>query len=188
MRLFRFKTNPCRPKRGMAAFTLPELSISAALGALILASMSSVFVLMNRSLDATGNYEELDRQSRNALDTMSRDIRQAACLTNFSTTSLTFTNQDGNLLQYNWDGTNLLTYTNGSTGQGGNLLKGCISLNFNIFLHNPSNGTTMTFWPAYASNCSMAKVIVINWICRRTNYTSLTDTESVQTAKVVLRN
>jgi hypothetical protein len=46
----------------------------------------------------------------------------------------------------------------------------------------------MTFWPAYASNCTLAKVIVINWICRRTNYTTLTDSESVQTAKVVLRN
>lgn len=188
MRILRHHSNLDRSKRSMLAFTLPELSVSAALGALIIVSMTSVFVLMNRSLDATGNYEELDRQSRYALDTMSRDIRQASCLTNYATNTISFTNQDGTLLQYNWDGSNFLTYTNGSTQSGGTLLKGCVSLTFNIFLHNPSNGTTMTFWPAYATNCNLAKVIVINWICRRTNYVSLTDTESIQTAKVVMRN
>jgi Tfp pilus assembly protein PilW len=182
-----FSIKPGLLKR-TAAFTLMEMLIATALGTLVLASMGSVFVLMNRGLDAVGNYEELDRQSRNALDTMSRDIRQAACLTNFTTTSLTFTNQDGTLLNYTWDGTNYLTYTNGSVGQGGVLLKGCISLNFNIYLHNPSNGTTMTFYPAGQSNCTQAKVIVINWICKRTNFITLTDSESVQTAKVVLRN
>ena len=187
MRLTHIQNLP-RRRRSRAAWTLMEFAIAAGLGTLILASMSSVFVLMNRGLDAVGNYEELDRQSRTALDLMSRDIRQAASLTNFSSSSLIFTNQDGSLLSYSWDGTNYLTYTNGSTGQGGTLLKGCVSLTFNIFLHNPSNSTTMTFWPAGASNCNLAKVIVIDWICRRTNYVTLSDSESVQTAKVVLRN
>lgn len=177
---------PRRAKRKNSGFTLMEMTIAMSLGLLIMASMGSTFVLMNRSMDAMGNYEELDRQSRYALDTMSRDIRQAACLTNFSSTNLCFTNSDGTTLQYNWDGTNYLTYTNGTSQQGGTLLKGCISLKFDVYTHTPSNGTTMTFWPT--TTPALGKVIIINWICRRTNYTSLTDTESVQTAKVVLRN
>lgn len=187
MRLSHIQNPPSR-RKSLSGWTLMEFAIAAGLGTLIMASMGSVFVLMNRGLDALGNYEELDRQSRNALDVMSRDIRQTACLTNFTSTSLIFTNQDGSLLSYTWDGTNYLTYTNGTTGQGGTLLKGCVSLTFNIFQHNPSNNTTMTFWPCDATNCQLAKVVVIDWICRRTNYATLRDTESVQTAKVVLRN
>jgi hypothetical protein len=46
----------------------------------------------------------------------------------------------------------------------------------------------MIFWPAPVTNLSLAKVVVMDWVCRRTNYTTLTDSESVQTAKVVMRN
>ncbi|HZQ45851.1 MAG TPA: hypothetical protein VFC07_02470, partial [Verrucomicrobiae bacterium] len=103
---------------------------------------------------------------------------------------LQFTNQDGSLLQYKWDTTNSLTYTNASTANGGpfggTLLKGCSYLKFSIFQRNPSNGTTMDFWPAATPD--KAKVILINLVASRTNYTSLTNSESVQTAKVVLRN
>ena len=174
-----------------AAFTLPEMMVSVAMGVLILASVVTVFLFVNRSLDATGNYEELDRQSRNALDLMSQDIRQCGGLTNYTTNTLNFTNQDGSLLQYSWDGSNYLTYTNAATTnagcpRGGRLLKGCAYLKFSVFQRNPVPGTTMTF--TNASSASLVKVIVMDWICRRTNYTSLTDSESVQTAKVVMRN
>jgi type II secretory pathway component PulJ len=177
-----------RSRWSQAAFTLPELYVSSALGTLVLISMSAVFLFMNRSLNGAANYEELNRQSRQALDLMSRDIRQAACLTNFTPTSLTFTNQDGTLLNYTWDGSNYLTYTNGTLGQGGIILSNCLSLKFDIYLHTPVLGTTMTFAPAGATNCMLAKVIVVNWICCRTNYSIQTDSESVQTAKIVLRN
>ena len=90
------------------------------------------------------------------------------------------------MLAYHWDGSNYVTYTNGS--DYGILLSNCISCRFDIYLHTPSNGTTMTFWSAYSSNCPLAKVVVVNWICRRTNYATLMDSESVQTAKIVLRN
>jgi hypothetical protein len=180
-----------RPRR--QGWTLVEMMISVGVGTLLLASVGAVYVFMGRTLDATINYEELDRQSRNALDTMSIDIRQCGGLTNYSTNSLSFTNQDGTLLMYSWDTTNFLSYTNASTTlpgcpRGGTLLKGCAYLKFSIFQRNPSNNTTMTFWPAPAASPSLAKVVVMDWICRRTNYTTLTDSESVQTAKVVMRN
>jgi len=137
------------------------------------------------------DYEELDRQSRNALDLMCQDIRQCGGLTNFTTTSLSFTNQDGSQLRYAWDGSSYLTYTNASTNlagcpRGGTLLKGCGFLKFSIFQRNPISATTMTFTPA--TNAVLTKVVVMDWICRRTNYLTLTDSESVQTAKVVMRN
>lgn len=181
------KTSSRRPGAG---WTLLEMMVSIVAGMLILGSVSTVFIFMNRNLDSTANYEELDRQSRNAIDIMSRDIRQAGGLTNYTTNSLSFTNQDGTLLQYTWDTTNYLTYTNASTANngpyGGKLLKNCTYLDFSIFQRNPSNGTTMDFYPT--TNASLAKVVLINFVCSRSNYTTLKNTESVQTAKVVMRN
>jgi len=170
-----------------------EMMIAVGLGTLILASVSTVYVHLHRTMDATINYEELDRQSRVALDLMSTDIRQCGGLTNFATNALSFTNEDGSLLRYTWDGSNYLTYTNASTTlagcpRGGTLLKGCGFLKFSIFQRNPVAGTTMTFTPCASTNAGLTKVVVMDWVCRRTNYVSLTDSESVQTAKVVMRN
>src|SRR5437879_3477117 len=96
------KTHPA-PLRKHSGWTLIELMLAIGVGTLVLGSVGSVMVFMNRTLDATANYAELDRQSRAALDTMVQDIRQAGALTNFTSTALWFTNQDGNMLKYNWD-------------------------------------------------------------------------------------
>ena len=177
-------------RRRSAGWTLAELMVAVVAGLLMLISACGVYIFMLRNLDSMANYEELDRQSRNAIDIMSRDIRQCGALTNYSTSMLVFTNQDGTLLQYSWDSTNFLTYTNASTANGGpfggTLLKDCTYLDFRVFQRNPSNSTTMDFWPT--TNTALAKVVLINWICTRTNYITLLNSESVQTAKVVMRN
>jgi hypothetical protein len=50
----------------------------------------------------------------------------------------------------------------------------------------------MTFMALPTTNtqaqAALAKVVVMDWICKKTNYLTLTDSESVQTAKVILRN
>jgi hypothetical protein len=172
------------------AWTLPEMMIAVVAGAMILASVGSVYVFMRKTLDATANYEELDRQSRNALDRMTRDIRQCGHLTNYDAQNLYFTNLDGSLLQYTWNTNDqTLTYTNAFTQEGGLLLTNCVSWLATEFIRIPSNGTTMTFFPLTTNDTPQStKVVVLDWICRKTNYTTLTDSESVQTAKIVLRN
>lgn len=178
-------------RRALAAWTLIEMMIAIGISTFVLAALGSTYLFIGRTMDATANYEELDRQSRNAIDMITADIRQCGHLTTFSTNSLSFTNLDGSSLQFSWDGSDLLTYTNASTNlagcpRGGTLLKGCTYLNFSIFQRNPVSGTTMTF--TAATNAALAKVVVMDWTCRRTNYLTLKDTESVQTAKVVMRN
>jgi hypothetical protein len=187
----RLSQPPFRAQPRCGGWTLPELMISAALGLMILGVVVGTYIYMNRTLNGTMNYEEMDRQSRRALDLMSTDIRQCGGLTNYSTNSLYFTNLDGSQLTYIWDTTNTLTYTNASTSlagcpRGGILLSGCRYLSFSVFQRNPIAGTTMTFTPA--TNAALTKVIVMDWICRRTNYITDIDTESVQTTKVVMRN
>ena len=57
--------------------TLVEVMVSVALGSMVLAMAGSLWLFGSRSFAAMGNYTDLDAKSRNALDLMSRDIREA---------------------------------------------------------------------------------------------------------------
>src|SRR5207249_12231790 len=60
--------------RGM---TLVEVMIASALGTMALAAVMAFSFYSARSFAAVGNYVDLDMKSRNALDRMSQEIRQA---------------------------------------------------------------------------------------------------------------
>ncbi len=176
-----------RPRRrSQRAFTLVEMTVATSVSVFVLATLMVSFVVLSRSFSALGNYTDLDRQSRNTLDVMARDIRQAGGLTNWTSTSLSFTNLDGNVLNYSYDpNAQVLSYTNGSARQSSVLLSNCTVLTFNIFQRTPTNGP-ISFYAA--SNAFSAKGIMVSFTCVRTNYLGLTDSESSQTASIVMRN
>jgi hypothetical protein len=168
------------------AFTLVELLIATSISVFVLGTVMVSFVVMGRCFNAVGNYADMDKQSRNALDVMARDIRQTGALTNWTSTNLSFTNMDGGLLSYTYKtNSRVLFYTNGSTGQSGALLKDCTALTFSIFQRTPTNGC-MAFYTA--SNAQSAKGILMSFTCVRTNYATLTDSEAIETASIIMRN
>jgi len=175
-----------RRRRSRRAFTLVELMVATSISVFVLAAVMVSFVVMSRSFNAIGNYADLDKQSRNTLDVMARDIRQTGGLTNWTSTNLAFTNLDGHALIYSYNtNSQVLTYTNGSTGQSGVLLSNCTTLAFSIFQRTPTNGP-ISFYSA--SNAISAKGIMMSFTCTRTSYLGLTDSESSETASVVMRN
>jgi prepilin-type N-terminal cleavage/methylation domain-containing protein len=178
--------------RSISGWTLVEMMVCTVIGSLLLAAGLKTLFFVNRSLDASANYAELDRQSRNALDLITSSIRMTGGLTNYTRTQLWFTNQDGTLLKFTWNtNTGYLVCSNFAPGtiRSNLLLKGCKDLQFNVFKRVPLSNSTMLFEPLLANDSpTLTKVIVMDWICRRTNYATLSDSESVQTAKVVLRN
>ncbi len=173
-------------RRAEQAFTLVELLVASSISAILLTTVMVSFVVMSRTFNAIGNYSDLDRQSRYALDVMGRDIRQTGGLTNWTTTNLTFTNIDGSMLKYTYNtNSRLLKYTNSGTGQSSTLLSNCTALTFTIFQRTPTNGPVCFYT---ASNAISAKGILMSFTCLRTNYLGLTDSESVETASMVIRN
>jgi Tfp pilus assembly protein PilW len=176
-----------RPRRrAQRAFTLGELMVATSISVFVLATVMVSFVVISRSFSALGNYADLDRQSRNTLDVMARDIRQTGGLTNWTSTNLSFTNLDGQALIYSYDpNAQVLSYTNGSTGQSSVLLSNCASVTFSIFQRTPTNGPICF---CVASNAYAAKGIMMSFTCVRTNYLGLTDSESSQTASIIMRN
>ena len=65
------------------------------------------------------------------------------------------------------------------------LLTGCETLNFAIFQRNSTNGT----YDQYPSSNepTNTKLVQVSWVCKRSILGASINSESVQTAKIVIR-
>lgn len=178
------------PDRSGHAFSIPEVLVSIGIGSLVLSAVALLSIYSARSFVGIGNYMDLDRASRQALDLVTRDIRQTMVLTSYATNQLTFTDFDTNVLTFTWNpSTKQLTRTkNGVTRV---LLRGCDYLTFHICQRNPIPGQ-FNFYPATNTagvyTPSLCKLVDVSWRCSRTMLGRTLHTESVQTAKIVMRN
>lgn len=178
-----------RRSPGRSGWSLVELMITVGIASLILMAVMQVSLFTARSFAALGNYADLDRASRAALDQMSREIREGK-IQRVGVYRLAFTNQNGNYFAYRYypetrsvarlagPSPSLITSSN-------LLLQGCDYFHFRVFLRNPTN----QFWfPWEATGQEVnTKLVDLSWKCSR-RVLSQYNTESVQTAKIVLRN
>lgn len=172
----------CSRQSGM---TLLELTVAVAIGSLILVVAGSLSLFTARSFEAMTNYADLDAHSQNALDVLSRDVREAKSVAYYSTNAMVFANPDGSLFAYIYS-PSTKTLTRFDDGRSTVLLTGCDYLKFNISQRNPTNGVGFAFFPT--SNPLTAKLIDVAWKCSRPIYGVSANTETIQTAKIVMRN
>jgi len=166
-----------------AAMTLVEMLVAIAIGMMVMACVGSLLIYTVRSFIALGNYNDLDQASRLALDTLSRDIRQTKGLTSYATNRLVFLDQDGTALEYLWD-PNARTLVKIKGTERKVLLTQCDYLRFGTSQRNPTNG--FDFYPN--GSLMEAKLVDVSWTCSRQIISQKVNTESVQTAKIVIRN
>src|SRR5262249_12399649 len=123
------------------------------------------------------------RASRNALDQMTRDIRNCADLTNFTSSRLIFNYAGSTNLTYNYDQASG-KLTSWKTGNPTNvLLTGITNLVFSIYDNVPLSGGTN----ATTTQVSKAKAIGVAWECAQTTVKRRA-TEDMQQAMIVIRN
>lgn len=136
-----------------------------------------------RSFAGLANYVDLEAQSRNALDRMAQEIRQTQELLSFETNKLVFLDHDGKQLSYiyNADSKTLSRVKEQSATV---LLLECDYLMFDIFQRNPIGGTYDQYSTASPATC---KLVQLTWICSRKILGKTLNTESVQSAKIVIR-
>jgi hypothetical protein len=129
------------------------------------------------------NYVDLENKSRTTLDLISKEIRQTKQLTDFTTHRLTFEDHDGASLTYEYfpETARLLRRKNGQTQV---LLNECNYLKFAIFQRNPIGGSYDQYPTATPETC---KLVQLTWICSRKIFDQEMNTESMQSAKVVIR-
>jgi hypothetical protein len=164
--------------------TLVEMAIAlgiASLGMLIVASLTSYTA---RSFAALANYTDLDRMSRNALDTMSQQIRQTRRLMDGTTNRLVFEDSDGGTLQFFYDSGSRTLRRTKDGGASKLLLSNCDQLSFSMYQRNPVGGTYEVYPTATPATC---KLIQLKWTCSRDLIRASANTESVQSSKIVIR-
>src|SRR5258707_564938 len=119
--------------RRVAGFSLVEYLVSMAVVGVVLMIVVPMVIFAGRSFASLANYADLNATGVNAMDQMTKDIRQAVALTGFVTNQLTFdpgSNQPAIIFTYNPTNRTLIRQ------QGTNskaLLTECDSLNFNIY-------------------------------------------------------
>jgi len=167
--------------------------IATAVGGLVLSAVMAMSLFSARSFAAIGNYVDLDIKSRTALDTMTSDIRQALDLTTpCNSNILTFHLVDistgtTNLLQYTYDPSGK-TLRRSYLGQTTTLLTNCTFMQFSLYQRNPIGGTYDQYPLDNFSQPGLCKLIQLTWVCSRDVLKGrLVNTESVQSAKVVMR-
>src|SRR5438309_9172257 len=170
--------------RRNSAFTLIEVMVASALGLLAMSAVGMLSWFSSRSFAALTNYVALDQTSQLALDKMSREVRQARRLDDYSPTSLTLLDFDNNPLQFVYDA-DARTLVRVSGGQTNTLLTGCDFLQFSKYQHTAISNTFDAYEPAYVTN---TRLIQVTWMCSRKVLGAKVNTESVQSAKIALRN
>jgi Tfp pilus assembly protein PilW len=171
-------------KRSRSAFTLVEFMVALSIGFMALAGTAALSIYTARSFAAMGNYMELDKNSRSALDRMTQLVREADGVISYSQHNILLSYHGTNLsFVYTPDAKTLnLINTNGATER---LLDDCTYFDFQIFQRNSVAGTYDQY-PATLDG-SAAKIVQVSWICTKTLIGSLINSESVQSAKIVIR-
>jgi prepilin-type N-terminal cleavage/methylation domain-containing protein len=180
-----------KPRRACRAFTLPEVSVAIAVSGIILAALLTFTSYAAKSFAAMENYVDLEQKSQNALDVMTSEIRQTICLTNFGTrtlstgqsvtNALTFLDSDNTELSYIFTN-NVLVRNKG--GVDTLLLTNVDYLTFQLYQRNPKYGEWAQFDAGDIATC---KLISVSWVCSRSILGTRINTESVQTAKIIIR-
>ena len=196
-RLIRRAVNPFARVKPASGFTLVETMVAMAAGCLLIGGVVALGMYTARSFNIIGNYVDLDSQSRNAADVLGREIRNASDLIAFSTNNpayLTLQNDTtGQTITITYN-KNTSTLTLAKTGQATQtLLANCDDWTFSLYDRHPDiTATNIAFYAATNSagqlDPNFCKVINMSWKCSRTILGAKLNTESVQTAQIVLRN
>jgi prepilin-type N-terminal cleavage/methylation domain-containing protein len=170
------------------AFTLVELLVAIAIGSVLLVALLLLTFYSARSFAALTNYVDLDNHSRNALDHATREIRQAdRVMAGSDAQTLHLWVSDpvsgvGRQVTYVYDaGEETLTRIDG--GEERILLRECYQF---LFSYHQRNANIQ--WEALpATTVESCKQVRIFWECGRSILGDRANTESVQSARVVLR-
>jgi len=170
-------------RRRGAGFALTEMMVAVGITAILVLVVCSLSMLSGRTFTALFNYVDLDDMNRIAMDTLTSDLRQCNKVTAATTTSLTLEDSDGFTITYTYSSSQH-TLTRNKNSVNRVLLRDCDNLNFSLGQRNAVGGSYDVYPAATAAT---AKVVNIYWVCSRTIFGRKENTESVQTARIVIR-
>ena len=176
--------------RGNWGWTLVEMMFATGIFGIGIAAVMTIFAFSLKGFTAMSNYGILDIENRQAMDTLTRELRQAQAVTGISTNppTLSLLNSSGATVVYSFNPT-AMVMTRSVNGTQSVLLTNCSLLNFLLYQRNPSNAS-YGIYPIASSNWSnTVKVVELTWkTSRGIGGTGRVNSENVQTARIVIRN
>ena len=170
-------------RRTVSGFALAEAMVGMCIVVLILLALFAFSMFSTRSFATMYNYVDLDDANRIAMDTLTRDVRQCQKVIDCTATRLVLEDYNGLTLGYIYDpDARTLSRTNLATSKV--LLKQCDRVLFKIGQRNTTEGGYDVY---AAATPATAKVVNVSWLCSRTLFGRKENTESVQTARIVIR-
>ncbi len=170
-------------RRLTRAFTLAELLVATAIASVLFGSIASLMLYTARSFRGVSHYVDMSAESRLALDRMSGEIRRSRRLIAFTTNSLTL-EFEGRPLVFSYE-PKTRKLQRRYQDVTSTLLTGCQEFQASVYQRNTVAGTFDQYPVATAET---AKIIELSWICSRNIIDITSNTETVHSSKIVLRN
>ena len=132
----------------------------------------------------------LDKENRVAMDKMTREIREAKQVLNYTTngaSSLSILAGDGNTVTYTFSPSTKQMVRQVSGGGSEVLLTNCDLLSFNLFMRTPVTNSLQPYTLASNDWANTVKVVQLTWKTSATLPNAQVNSENIQTARVVIR-
>jgi len=181
-----------RTSKTRRGWTLAEMMVALGIFALVGIALMGTYIYGVKSMASMYAYSLLDLQNREAMDQLTREIRQSKRVLAYTTNSVTVltANEDGS------DGPRV-TYTFNpgtkkmiravSNGTSEVLLNNCSLLSFQLFTRCPSNSVFGSFPVAVNNWSNTVKVLQLTWKTSIVQPSGIANSENVQTARIVIR-
>jgi len=182
-----YTSDSSRKARG---WSLVELMVATAVFSIASAAVGSLFLFSIKSFASMANYAVLDAENRQAMDALSREIRQSKAVIGYTSNSLgnslTIKDLNNQPVTFSFNAAQKqLVRTAGATSTV--LLTNCNLLNFTLFQRNPSNGNYGVFPLATGNWTQSVKVVQLTWKTARYVPAGPVNSENIQTARIVIR-
>jgi Tfp pilus assembly protein PilW len=175
------------PLRQTAGFTLVEIMIGAALSAFVLAGVLTTFLFLSRSGANIQNYSDMESEARRALETFAEDVRQARAIQWTSNVSVTLKVNSADIT-YVYSSSTRSFSRNDAAGPR-ILISGITPGSFAFTSYNVRGAELPLVSAAHLTAASTnTKLLQISLEVSRTNQTVVAATNTVLSARFILRN
>ncbi len=174
------------------AWTLVEMMVAVGIFTLCGMVLMGAYIFSVKSMASMYNYAVLDQYNRQAMDLLTREIRQSKQVLDYSTNSVTIlTAKDdgstGPTVTYSFSPTTKKMMRTSSDGTSKLLLDNCSLLQFQLFTRCPSNAVFGSFPVATDNWDQTVKVLQLTWRTSTTVPFGIVNSENIQTARIVIR-
>jgi prepilin-type N-terminal cleavage/methylation domain-containing protein len=180
-------------RKSNGGWTLVEMMVAVGIFGLASMSLMGTYIFSVKSMASMYAYAVLDQYNRQAMDQLTREIRQAKNVLAYTTNSITIltANDDGSSgprVKYEFvPSTKKMVRRNLSDGTAKLLLDNCSLLSFELYTRCPSNAVFGSFPVAVNNWSNTVKVLQLTWKTMITQPSGIANSENVQTARIVIR-